>query len=97
MRRLRENFLEGVLQRVVRGRLLLELVPKPIQDRPDRQVGPRDEDVVRFLDFNTRARRTVATLEKPYDDLGVSPDGLTILYGQIDSYGSDLMLVENFR
>lgn len=27
----------------------------------------------------------------------VSPDGRTILYSQVDSSGSDLMLVESFR
>jgi Tol biopolymer transport system component len=58
---------------------------------------PRDEAVVRFFDFNTRAIRTVATLEKPVGDLAVSRDGRTILYSQMDNVGSDLMLVENFR
>ena len=58
---------------------------------------PGDEAAVRLLDFNTRAIRTVATLERPWGDLGVSPDGRTILYSQINRQDSDLMLVENFR
>ena len=58
---------------------------------------PRDEAAVWFLDFSTRAIRSVATLEEPLGDLAVSPDGRTILYSQRDNVGSDLMLVENFR
>jgi eukaryotic-like serine/threonine-protein kinase len=59
---------------------------------------PRDEAAVRFFDFNTRVTRTVATLDQSrFGDLAVSPDGRTILYSQIASQGSDLMLVENFR
>jgi len=59
---------------------------------------PRDEAAVRFLDFKTRAIRTVASLDQSRQGtFDVSPDGKTILYTQMDSRGSDLMLVENFR
>ena len=55
---------------------------------------------LRFFDFNTQAIRTIAALERTptnVADLAVSPDGRTILYTQLESAGSDLMLVENFR
>jgi Tol biopolymer transport system component len=45
--------------------------------------------------------RRLATMEKEPcrwgPGLGVSPDGGTLLYCQVDQIGSDLMLIENFR
>lgn len=62
---------------------------------------PRDEaNSVQFLDFNTRVTSTVATLEESIyttGGLAVSPDGRTILHTQVDTAGSVLMLVEDFR
>jgi hypothetical protein len=41
---------------------------------------------------------TLHTLTKPVDlGLAVSPDGRYLLFAQSDFYGSDLMLVENFK
>jgi Tol biopolymer transport system component len=58
----------------------------------------RDEAVVGFFDFSTRAIHDVAALDKSrFGDLAVSPDGRTILYTQVDQEACDLMLVENFR
>jgi len=57
---------------------------------------------VRFLDFETGETRFMTEL--PGDSIGswflspsVSPDGRSIVYGQIDHLSADLMLVENFR
>jgi Tol biopolymer transport system component len=56
-----------------------------------------------FLDnssFATRTVRTVRHLEKQAwggPGLAVSPDGQSVLIGQIDDAGSDIMLVENFH
>ena len=41
--------------------------------------------------------RKILKMERSVAGLAVSPGGRTILYGQIDESGSDLMLVENFR
>ena len=61
---------------------------------PDRQ---RRSDIC-FYRFATGKISKIVTIE---GDLGyriaVSPDERTILYGQYDQAGSDLMLVENFR
>ncbi len=53
---------------------------------------------VQFLSFATGMATPIVKVGKPLDlGLAVSPDGRTLLYTQIDSYGRDLMLVENFR
>jgi len=61
---------------------------------------PRSEKdyVIRFLSFATKRIRSIASVENPtFNDLSVSPDGRWILYPKLESEGSDLMLVENFR
>ncbi|HZI67479.1 MAG TPA: protein kinase [Thermoanaerobaculia bacterium] len=56
------------------------------------------ETRLRFHDFGTGRSTTVAGhLGQIGFAPGVSPDGRTILYSQIDSTVDDLMLVENFR
>jgi Tol biopolymer transport system component/predicted Ser/Thr protein kinase len=48
--------------------------------------------------FATGAASKILTIERDvYDRIAVSPDERTILYGQYDQTGSDLMLVENFH
>lgn len=61
--------------------------------------GPRLK--LELLDVERRRRTTVTTLEKPpyccNPSLAVSPDGHTILYSQLDTFTSDVMLAENFH
>jgi Tol biopolymer transport system component len=55
---------------------------------------------VHVLQPETGEDKRISTLEKvagPYYGLAVSPDGTQILYSQRVSFGSDLMLIENFR
>ena len=48
--------------------------------------------------FATGKTSKILTIERAvYERIAVSPDERTILYGQVDQAGSDLMLVENFR
>jgi len=49
-----------------------------------------------YYDFTSGKARRMATIERPPGWLAVSPDGRTLLYSPLD-FGSDLMLVENFR
>lgn len=54
-----------------------------------------------FFRFATRRIRRIATLRGPVvpweSNLAVAPDGRRILYSQMDQFGTDVMLVENFR
>ncbi len=53
---------------------------------------------IRFKDLTTGSVRTIAPINRPvWWGLAVSPDRRSFLYSQADNYGSDLMLVENFR
>jgi len=55
---------------------------------------------IRFYSFGTRKLSTVARLDKAMPpeeaDFDVSPDGNSILYGQVNK-SVDIMMVENFR
>src|ERR1019366_3724382 len=60
--------------------------------------GPKGESAVQFLDFAAGAIKTILPIENAVDlGLTVSPDGRYVLWSQIDHFGSNLMLVENFR
>jgi eukaryotic-like serine/threonine-protein kinase len=63
--------------------------------------GTKRLATLKFLDVRTGRISAVATIEKPLTDggqsLAVSPDGRSILYSQVDSVSTDIMLVENFR
>lgn len=53
---------------------------------------------IRFLNEETGAVRQVQALTKPlWSFLSVSPDEQFVLWTQADQYGSDLMMIENFR
>jgi eukaryotic-like serine/threonine-protein kinase len=57
--------------------------------------------IIEFTPFNSTRSTPVATIEKElqlvYPSLAVSPDGHTLLYVQVDSFESDIMIAENFR
>ena len=57
--------------------------------------GRSDLAIYEFATGKTRKILTIARLVTFY--VAVSPDERTILYTQFDEFGSDLMLVENFR
>lgn len=53
---------------------------------------------IRFLNEETGAVRQVQALTKPlWSFLSISPDEQFVLWTQADQYGSDLMMIENFR
>jgi hypothetical protein len=53
---------------------------------------------IRFLNEATGAARILQVLTKPlWSFLSVSPDEQFVLWTQADQYGSDLMMIENFR
>lgn len=60
----------------------------------------RSQPTLKLYSLASRRADRIANLEKsPWGGAGlaVSPDGLSILYSQVDSIGSDIMLVENYR
>ncbi len=56
---------------------------------------------IEFFRFDTGHSTQVAVIEKElqlvYPSLAVSPDGRSLLYVQVDSFESDIVLAENFR
>jgi serine/threonine protein kinase len=60
------------------------------------QIGRSELQLHEFATGKTR-RILILDQQVTLTGLAVSPDGRTILYGQWDQAGSDLMLVENFR
>jgi Tol biopolymer transport system component len=52
---------------------------------------------VRYFDFQTRATRTITTIQRPDFGFAVSPGGRSILLAQRAEMMGDLMLVENSR
>ena len=60
-------------------------------------IGTDYTSSVEFLNFAT-GTTTQIVKTKPLDlGLGVSPDGRTLLYSQVDQTSSNIMLIENFR
>jgi len=59
---------------------------------------PKGGYSIQFLNSSAGIIERVASIEKPVGfGLAVSPDRRRILYAQVDTAGSDLMLLENFR
>jgi len=51
-----------------------------------------------YFDFATRKTTVLDVLDGPFwYGFALSPDERSILFSQLDSHGSDLMLVENLR
>ena len=62
-----------------------------------RKDGPKTA-AIRFMNEQTGAAREVQALTKPlWSFLSLSPDEQFVLWTQADQYGSDLMMVQNFR
>lgn len=59
--------------------------------------APDGSTSVRFHSFATGKDEEIAPINKPYQGLAVSPDRKTILYGTPVRYGSNIMVVDNFR
>jgi hypothetical protein len=78
--------------------------PRPDHRRPSRPVrrarraqgrGRSNIYICKFV--SDQISKTLTIEQGAYYRIAVSPDERTILYGQNDQAGSDLMLVENFR
>ena len=56
---------------------------------------------LRYFSLESRTSSKVAKLANPpaaWDNgMSISPDGKTLLHSQVDRYGSDIMLLPNFR
>ncbi len=62
-----------------------------------RKDGPKNA-AIRFLNEQSGVERQVQALTKPlWSFLSISPDEQFVLWTQADQYGSDLMMIQNFR
>ena len=60
--------------------------------------APDGRFTIQFHDLRTGVSRLVTPILKPMTRcLALAPDGSFLLYSQLDRWGLDLMLVENFR
>ena len=60
--------------------------------------GKQTSDIsLQFLNTTTGKTEHIASFSKPIGGFSVSLDRRWIVYGQLDQFGSDLMLVENFK
>jgi hypothetical protein len=60
--------------------------------------GRADHDEIRFFDFKSNRATAIARLSRlPRSGLAISPDEHTVLYNQTDSFGTEILLMENFR
>jgi hypothetical protein len=60
--------------------------------------GPRDQTSLDFFQYATGKRSTLFRIGKPFWwGMALSPDEKSLLYAVVDSAGSNLMLVDNFR
>jgi hypothetical protein len=59
---------------------------------------PPGRDSLEYLDLATGKVKLLLRTSRPADlGLTISPDGRWLLYAQTEAFGSDLILVENFR
>jgi hypothetical protein len=73
-----------------------------VSSGPPVPLSPLRRSDVRLIDLKTRTDRHVLTVgDLHYGDVfwgpRFSPDGRTIVYAKIVSWGEDLMMIENFR
>ena len=65
------------------------------------QSPPQARERLKFFDLVSKRTTQLATLEKPLDQstaaVTLSRDGRSLVYTQIDRFGSDIMLIENFH
>jgi Tol biopolymer transport system component len=60
--------------------------------------GPDGRFTIQFYDLRTGVSRLVTPILRPMTRrLALTPDGSFLLYSQLDRWGQDLMLVENFH
>ena len=69
---------------------------------PPVPLAPSRKYDIRLINPKTRKDRLVLTLgDLPFSDVfwgpRFSPDGTTLVYSRLLSWGADLMMVENFR
>jgi dipeptidyl aminopeptidase/acylaminoacyl peptidase len=85
-----EEVLPGVVDRA------FEFAPGGIYYIPT--PAPEEKFTIQFLDLRTGVSRPVASILKPLTRcLTLAPDGSYLIYSQLDRWGRDLMLVENFH
>jgi hypothetical protein len=62
--------------------------------------GYPPDGTIKFFDFETGKTISIFALEKPvpyFGGLALSPDGKSLLFGQLESSDSYITLVKNFR
>jgi Tol biopolymer transport system component len=106
-----KEYTDGIWQMPVSGGDAKRIVDGPLASWGDWAVldsgiyfinreGATLPSTVRFYDFGTRKLSTIARLNKAIAEeeanFDISPDGKSILYGQVNK-SVDIMMVENFR
>jgi len=87
----------GPEQQVVAGIALRAFAPATHGVYYIQWDGPKNAGI-RFLNEESGAVRLVQALSKPlWSVLSISPDEHFVLWTQADQFGTDLMLIENFR
>ena len=60
--------------------------------------GPDGRFTIQFHSFESNVSRVITTAANPMTrPLSLAPDGSFVLHSQLDRWGQDLMLLENFR
>jgi dipeptidyl aminopeptidase/acylaminoacyl peptidase len=85
---------------VARDGIYFESAPpsSPLGHIPNLSPFTRPESTIDFLNFATgKVSRVVTVNRYAGNGMDVSPDGRTLMFGQMDTLTEDLMLVENFK